>query len=61
MSGKGSGRRPADAPDDVVTANWNAIFGKKDSDVSFADVPDDKCILSAFTNSVAYKKDVNPK
>jgi len=30
MSGKGSGRRPQQVPEDEAAANWQRIFGKKD-------------------------------
>ena len=29
MSGKGSGRRPQEAPDEQVADNWARIFGSK--------------------------------
>lgn len=29
MSGKGSGRRPQEAPDDEVKESWERIFGRK--------------------------------
>lgn len=28
--GKGSGRRKAEVPDEVVTSNWETIFGKRE-------------------------------
>lgn len=32
-AGKGSGRRPSEVSREVVDANWDRIFGKKNTDV----------------------------
>lgn len=52
MSGKGDTPRPFSVPEHVFSNNWDSIFGKKDSDVSFADVPDENVALSSFKASL---------
>jgi hypothetical protein len=43
MSGKGSGRRPQQIPEDEAAANWARIFGKQDTnDQPNGPEPDDK-------------------
>jgi hypothetical protein len=44
MSGKGSGRRPAEVDDETLTANWAAIFnqGKTPEQESKEKEPDDE-------------------
>lgn len=32
MSGKGSGRRPQQVPDEEAVANWERIFGKAEDE-----------------------------
>jgi hypothetical protein len=42
MSGKGSDRRPQQAPEDEVSANWARIFGKDKTNQPNGTEPEDK-------------------
>ena len=42
MSGKGSGRRPQQVPDDEARANWERIFGQKPETENNGEQPTDK-------------------
>ena len=37
MSGKGSNRRPQEAPDEQVADNWARIFGDRKADQAWVD------------------------
>lgn len=49
MSGKGSGRRPAQVNEQAFSDSWDSIFGKGEK---LPDVPIENCKVSSFSGAI---------